>query len=341
MAQAKGLQNCKQTNQQKRTSPGHVQFNSCRPHRSKIGLEIEEEIKMTQYPMLITLEQNQSYRTCRLQYQAGTLVSEDRLGVLALVADQASAAGWLQGPVPLLQDQGRIRPHRDCQTLPQGHGGRLSPEGRWEWRIHPLQGWPPPFQLFERDRLNQRENTVWEKPGWEILDLQIDPNSPGVYFAVQPPLGPPQLLHWNPLRRKLQCVLRHVDFRPIEFAVAPDGQSLAFVHQSDDQLYRLDRVSHHLIQLSIPQLEGETQAGYRAYRTSPAYSPDGQRIFYCTAYLELSGLELNNWGHLYALPAQGGALMRLECPETEESCPINLRLPSPRVWKPAQLARAS
>lgn len=57
-------------------------------------------------------------------------------------------------------------------------------------------------------------------------------------------------------------------------------------------------------------------------RTSPAYSPDGRRLFYCTAYLELCDLDLSNWGNVYCLPAQGGALRRLEMAELDYGCPI-------------------
>lgn len=296
---------------------------------------------MTKYPLLITLERHNCYQTYRLEYRQGKQLEQDCLTLGPSIAEQASAAGWLQGGIPVVQDQGQISHSSPCQILCKGHGGRVSPDSRWQWRLQPQQGWPPPFRLLEWDRHSGREDVIWEKPGWEILDLQLDPRAPGLYFAVQPPLGKRRLLHWNPLRRQLQCVMRHADFRPIEFTMAPDGASLAFVHQEDDQLYRLDLASPQLHQLSIPQLEVESQQGYRAYRTSPAYSPDGRRLFYCTAYLELCDLDLSNWGNVYCLPAQGGALRRLEMAELDDGCPINLCPPTAGAWLSRPLALAS
>ena len=295
---------------------------------------------MNHYPILMTLDGQAGYQTWQMEYHLGEQVDQDRLTLSQSVAERASANGWLRGLKPVVQDQGQIDPQSDCQVLCKGHGGRISVDGRYQWRLQPQTGWPAPFRLLERDGHTARESLIWEKPGWEILDLQLDPLGEGLYFAVQNPSRQHQLLFWSPKQRRIQKILAQADFVPIEFTVAPDGNSILFVHQVDDQLYRLDRVSGQLHQLSIPQLEFESQQGHRVYRTSPAFSPDGKRVFYCTTYLELCDLELAHWGNLYVLPERGGRLVRLEIDSPEEACPVNFITPTAALWSAAPLALA-
>ena len=290
---------------------------------------------MPHYPMLITIDRAEAgYQTLRLDYHQGEHLEQDKFSPGAsVVAEGGSACGWLEGCTPVIQDQGQLQLNCPCHTLSKSHGGRVSADARWQWRLQPLTAWPAPYKVLETDRHTGKERVIWSQAGSEILDLQVDPQGHGLYFAVQPPLGKRQLLHWNPVRRKLECRLRLAEFQPIEFAVDPAGHSVVLVHQQDDQLYRLELASPHLSQLSIPQLEQESADGYRAYRSSPTFSPTGERIFYCTAYLDLQGLELTNWGNLYALPARGGALRRLGEPEAlEQGCPVNLSLPTAAAW---------
>lgn len=269
---------------------------------------------MTTFPLLLTLDHADGYRTYRWDYRRGRRLEEDRLVSATLLAEGAPALGWLDGWKPTLSPAGPLCRH--------------SPDGRWRWRLGPRRPWPAPCQLWETDlSAGERERLVWNEAGWEICDLQLDPRGQGVYLAVRPPLGKRRLLHWNPRSQKATCVLSHADFQPLEFALYPDCQCLVFVHQRDDQVYRLDLASQQLYQLSIPQLEAESRDGYRVYRSSPAVSPDGLRVFYCTTYLELRDLELVHWGNLQVAPARGGALRRLPLEHLDDGCPVQICLP--------------
>lgn len=277
---------------------------------------------MNPFPLLLTLDFGEEYRVYRWHYRRGRKLDHDRLLSPTLVAASASAVGWSNVKEPVLQAQ-------DTDLLPAGRTCRRSPDGRWQWRLSPQCGWPAPDRLWESQ--GGAERLVWHQPGCEILDLQADPRGNGVFLAVRSPMGEHQLLHWNPRAQKAICVLRHVDFRPLEFALTPDAGAVVFVHQQDDQLYRLDLAGQRLHQLSVPQLESESRNGYRVYRCSPAVSPDGERIFYCTAYLELRDLDLVNGGNLYVAPARGGGLRRLALEPFEgEACPVNV-VPPTRV----------
>lgn len=293
-----------------------------------------------QYPVLITLEEPSGPQAWRFDYQQMSRVEDDRWSQARQVAQACSAQGWLPDFQPLLLNQGDGQPQEKALMLPQGKAEKGSWDGAFCWRLEPRQGWPPPYQLVQRklsrgpESLSGPEQIVWERSGWEILDLCPEPAGPGLYFAVQPPIGERQLLYWNPIRRKTECIFRHRDFQPLEFSVSPRGESLVFVHQEDDQVYRLDYRSLSLHQLSIPQLEVENQQGYRAYRCSPTYSPDGQRVFYSTAYLEMCGLELCNWGNLYVAAVQGGYLRRISLDGLEEACILNV-IPAPQAHNPS------
>lgn len=284
------------------------------------------------YPVLITLEEANGPQAWRFDYQQKSRLEEDRWSGARQLALACSARGWLPDWQPLLLDHGGGQPQEPALVLPPGKAEKVAWDGLHSWRLEPRQGWPAPYQLVQRSFAGSpemfsgpsQEKIVWERAGWEILDLCPEPEGPGVYFAVQPPIGERQLLHWNPLRRKSQCLLRHPDFDPLEFSLSPRGDSLVFVHQQDDQVYRLNFEGNSLHQISIPQLEMESQQGYRAYRCSPAFSPDARRIFYSTAYLEMCGLELCNWGNLYVAASQGGALRKISLDGVEEACILNV-----------------
>jgi len=294
---------------------------------------------MRNLSILITLDQQEpDYNAFLLNYRIASNFADDQWGAPRLLARQATACGWQSGGVPLLLGRKPATPAaHPVAYLPGRQGSRLSVDGRWLWKPHPQAPWPAPHRILQIDRRHSSAEVVWDRDGWEILDLQLDPQGAGLYFAVRHPGGPGQLWHWCPRSRRATVLVDNSDFHPIEFALHPSGAGLAFVHQQDDQLYYHGFGSRFLRQLSQPNREQESPEGHGVYRCSPAYSADGTRIFYCTAFLEMQAGNLCNWGHLYVSPDAGGKLRHI-CLE-DEGCPVNLCLPSPAVQ--AGLAIAS
>ena len=223
------------------------------------------------------------------------------------------------------------------EYLQARQGARLSADGRWLWKPQPQAAWPAPYRIVQSDRRQSRPEVIWSRPDWEVLDLQLDPQGEGLFFAVRQQGGPGQLWHWCPNQRRSRLFVDNQDFHPIEFTVHPSGNGVAFVHQQDDQLYYHGFGSRFLRQISRPDQEEDHPTNQGVYRCSPAYSPDGKRLFYCTAFLEMQAGNLCNWGHLYVTAPRGRTLRHL--PLDDHGCPVNLVLPSPAIS--AALAIAS
>lgn len=279
----------------------------------------------TRFPLLLTLDRpDQGYEVYQVEYQVRARLEQDQVQPRPqLVARGAAGVGWSRTQQPQLRSHGRLQTLTECRLLPRT--GKANLDHTCFWRAHPLRAWPPPHQI--RQTSHGQDSTIWSDSGSEVMEICPDPVGEGLYVAVKGRQGHPQLLHWDGTR--MRCLLRHPDFRPSEMAIAPDRLSLVFVHQEDDQLYRLDLRSRCLTQLSIPQLEWEQSEGFRAYRSSPSFSPDGSRVFFCTAYLEMRGMELMNWGNFYVLPSCGGALRRLELGPLSDLCPVAVAAPGP------------
>lgn len=293
---------------------------------------------MEHYPLLITLDghsgplgspnQVQVYSTT---YRQGTQLEEDQIDPLTPVARGCLGLGWAQGEIPLLQHIGRgqkLPPGIQYEIneagilLGSGQKCRLSPCLNWRWSLHPQTSWPAPHQLLEFDFRQAQQRVVWSDPTAEIIDLQVDGPGSGCYLAVQSKLGWSRLIHWDATSGKSQCLFRHPDFRPGEFCISQAGDWLIYVHQEDDRLYHVNLKTRRQRSLPSAQPEIEQIDGRRAYRTSLSLSPDNRRLFYCTAYLELCGLELVNWGHLYVLDLLSGHLRPIELPTLEPACPL-------------------
>lgn len=290
---------------------------------------------MRNLSLLLTLDQqDDQHSTYLLDYHIGSSLGRDRWGSPRLLARQSSACGWQAGGVPLLL--GREPAPLGVQILRERQGARLSSDGRWLWKPHPQAAWPAPHQIVQIDRRRKRREVIWERHDWEVLDLQLDGSGRAIYFAVRGPGDRGQLWTWCPARRTALLVLDSAAFHPIEFAVHPDGGGLAYVDQNDDQVYYLPFRSDQLRRLSQPSREQETQAAPGVYRCSPAFSPDGSRLFYCTAFLEMEGAWLCNSGNLYVTSMSGGKLRRVDL--QDEGCPINLCLPSWPVYSGMAIA---
>lgn len=308
------------------------------PVQSGLSLRYKLNARSTtvrNFPLLLTLDlQEDEYAAYLLNYQIGTSLARDRWDTPRLLARQASACGWQAGGVPLLLGSGSAL--EPAEFLPARPGARLSLDGRWLWKPHPQTAWPAPQRIVQIDRKLQRTEVIWNREGWEILDLQLDEEGRGLYFAVRCPDQRGQLWRWCPHRRESQVLLDHPEFCPIEFAVHPSGAGLAYVDQKDDQVYYHPFGSQAQRRLSQPQREQETSEAPGAYRCSPAFSPDGSRFFYCTAFLEMQGGQLCNSGNLYVTSVAGGRIRRVGL---GDHCPVNLCLPSRQVY--ASLAIAS
>ena len=284
---------------------------------------------MKNLSLLLTLDQQEDhYNTYLLDYRLGSNLSRDGWGAPRLLASQSSACGWQSGGIPLLLGDGpALGP---VQYLPARQGARLSTDSRWLWKPHPQAPWPAPHRIVEIDRHLQRPEVIWKREGWEILDLQLDHDGMGLYFAVRCPGERGQLWHWCPQRRQSQILVDNADFHPIEFAVHPSGAGMAFVDQNDDHVYYHPFGSNAMRRLSQPSREEESQDSHGVYRCSPAFSPDGSRLFYCTAYLEMQGGNLCNSGNLYVTSMMGGKLRQVDL--GNEGCPVNLCVPSQAVY---------
>lgn len=280
---------------------------------------------MKNLSLLLTLDQQEDdYSTYLLDYQIGRSLGRDRWGKPRLLARQSSACGWQADGTPLLVGPGPARP--GLEFLPARQGGRLSIDGRFLWKPHPQGPWPAPHRVLQIDRRLKHPEVIWKREGWEVLDLQVDTNGQGLYFAVRLPDQRGQLWHWCPRRRTNLLMIDSADFHPIEFAVHPSGGGLAFVDQSDDQIYYRAFGSGAVRRLSQPAREEESQDAPGVYRCSPAFSPDGSRVFYCTAFLAMEGAHLCNSGNLYVTPTLGNKIRRVGL--DDEGCPVNLCLPS-------------
>lgn len=289
---------------------------------------------MQNLSILLTLDlQEEDYSTYLLNYHIGSGLSQDRWGSPRLLAPQCSACGWQSGGIPLLVGSGAAL--APAQFLPARQGARLSLDGRWLWKPHPQAPWPAPHRIVEFDQQSQRREVIWKREGWEILDLQLDPGGQGLYFAVRCPDERGQLWHWCPHQRKNRLFIDNADFHPIEFAIHPGGAGLAYVDQADDQVYYHQFGSNGIRRLSQPAREKETTDAPGVYRSSPAFSPDGSRLFYCTAFLEMEGGNLCNSGNLYVTAMQGGKLRQVKL---GDHCPVNLCLPSWPVYSDMAIA---
>lgn len=284
---------------------------------------------MRSLPILLTLDQQENdYHTYLLDYHLGSSLAQDRWGAPRLLARHSTACGWQSGGVPLLLGRGpALGP---VEFLPARQGARMSLDGRWLWKPHPQSAWPAPHRIVQVDRRRPRPEVIWNRAGWEILDLQLDGDGLGLYFAVRCPEQRGQLWHWCPSQRKSRLLIDNPDFHPIDFAVHPSGSGLAFVDQADDQVYYLGFGKRQIRRLSQPGREDETSDAPGVYRCSPAFSPDGSRLFYCTAFLEMQGGSLCNSGNLYVTAMTGGKLRQVDL--GDEGCPVNLCLPSWPVY---------
>lgn len=284
---------------------------------------------MKNLSLLLTLDQQEDhYSTYLLDYRIGSSLTRDNWDSPRLLASQSSACGWQSGGIPLLSGEGpALGP---AHYLPARQGARLSTDARWLWKPHPQAPWPAPNRIVQIDRHLQRPEVLWKREGWEILDLQLDQDGLGLYYAVRSPGKRGQLWHWCPRRRKSQILVDNERFHPIEFAVHPSGASLAFVDQNDDQLYYHPFGTNDLRRLSQPYREEESRDSPGVYRCSPAFSPDGSRLFYCTAYLEMQAGSLCNSGNLYVTSLPCGQLRKVDL--GDEGCPVNLCTPSQAVY---------
>ncbi|MBX3167471.1 MAG: hypothetical protein KF760_08660 [Candidatus Eremiobacteraeota bacterium] len=290
---------------------------------------------MKNLSLLLTLDQQEDeYNTYLLDYHSGASLGRDRWGTPRLLARQSSACGWQAGGIPLLIGRGPAP--TGVEFLPARQGARLSTDGRWLWKPHPQAPWPAPQRVVQIDRQLMRTEVIWKKEGWEVLDLQVDTDGQGLYFAVRCPGGCGQLWHWCPHRRTHQLLLDNADFHPIEFTVHPSRSGLAFVDQNDDQVYYYPFGGSGIRCLSQPRREQECQGSRGVYRCSPAFSPDGNRLFYCTAFLEMEGGSLCNSGNLYVTSMLEDKLRLVSL--GDEGCPINLCLPSWPVYSAMAIA---
>ena len=289
---------------------------------------------MRNLPLLLTMDlQEDEYAAYLVNYHIGSSLSKDHWGPPRLLAPQSSACGWQAGGIPLLLGRGSAL--EPAEFLPARAGARLSLDGRWLWKPHPQAAWPAPHRIVQIDRKLQRPEVIWSREGWEILDLQLDEEGRGLYFAVRCPDQRGQLWRWCPSRRESQVLVDHPEFYPIEFAVHPSGAGLAYVNQNDDQLYYHPFGSQAQRRLNQPQREEESSDAPGVYRCSPAFSPDGSRFFYCTAFLEMQGGQLCNSGNLYVTAMNGGKLRRIGL---GDHCPINLCLPSRQAYSSLAIA---
>lgn len=294
---------------------------------------------MQTYPLLVTTDFQEGPSGIEVQQilvRQGQNLDEDQFTPMGKVSTRSNAVGWVAPQKPVLQRvSGPMRnTSKAALWVDSGKKSKVSADQRWHWSLSPQGAWPPPYQLVEVDRESGQQQVVWQDPSCEVVDLQIDPLGRGVYFVVSCRLGLARLMFWDCYLRQSFCRYRKSDFQPGEFAIHPDGKSLAYVHQEDDQIYRVDLAVRQQRPISEAELELEHHCGYRAYRTSPTFSPDGSRLFYCTAYLELSGMELINWGHLYLLSQEPGQLRRLEL----SGCPLNVVAPTVGAMREVILA---
>jgi len=291
---------------------------------------------MQTYPILVTTDLQEGVEVQQILVRQGEHLQDDQFTLLGRVATRSNAVGWVAPQKPVLQRVSGSTRSASKAALWVNPGGKskFSSDRRWQWSLAPQGAWPAPYQLLEVDQQSGQQQVVWQDPSCEIIDLQIDPLGRGVYFAVLCTLGLPRLMFWDCHQRQSQCRFRKADFQPGEFAVHPDGKALAYVHQDDDQIYWVDLASRQQRQVTQPELEIEHQWGYRAYRTSPTFGPDGTRLYYCTAYLELSGMELINWGHLYTLHTVTEQLRRMDL----NGCPLNVVAPSAGAMQKVVLA---
>jgi hypothetical protein len=290
---------------------------------------------MKNLSLLLTLDQQEDhYNTYLLDYRIGSSLTRDSWGSPRLLATQTSACGWQSGGIPLLSGEGQAL--APAEFLPARSGARLSTDGRWLWQPHPQAPWPAPHRITQTDRRLHKAEVIWQREGWEILDLQVAADGRSLYFAVRSPDQRGQLWHWCPVLRKSQLHIDNLSFHPIDMAIHPGDAGVAYVDQQDDQVYFHAFGSSQTRRLSQPARELENPEAPGVYRCSPAFTPDGSRLFYCTAFLEMDGAHLSNSGNLYVTSLQSGKLRRVDL--GDEGCPVNLCLPSWSVYSAMAIA---
>lgn len=99
--------------------------------------------------------------------------------------------------------------------------------------------------------------------------------------------------------------------RITRFALSPLGDAIAYSDEANGQVYYQHLRSPSRQQLSIPQLEEETEEGSR--RASVSFSPDGSRVLYSTYTHRLDWMRRDKLAlaSLYAAPIEGGQLQQL------------------------------
>lgn len=297
---------------------------------------------MTCFPVLLTCDRQEGEEPeiYTAQYRLGASLSEDTFTLKGRFEGARSALGWLAGNRPVLTGPvERARQAKDALLLPVDSASRVSADGCYRWRTSPHAAWPPPCRIYEWNVRTRRESIVWNDPSLEVVDLQPHPAGGSLVFALGSEREV-ELLRFHSASRRFTTLLRHADFFPNEFTISPSGQEVLYVDRRDDLLCLLpcgsnDSVSRRV--LSQPALEMEHQNGYRVLRTSPSFSPDGSRIFYCTAYLEMRGLELSSWGSVYAICTRTGQSRRLDL---DEACPLGWQPATPLSMAPAEAAEA-
>jgi hypothetical protein len=267
---------------------------------------------MNEFPILLSWSSAQSpdslgYQVLILDYQQESTLASDRYSPHPQrVAEGALAMGWGLGRrgelLPWVERQVGWKRHLPCRIqkprlLMSACGGygfftSSSPAG-WD-----------PDQLWMWCRRSGAKWLIWEQPGSQVLALQWDPLSNGLWLAIRCPKGSHQLLYIH--GREVRCWLRHRLFAPSHFVISLTGQWLAFIHRLDNQIYRMDLATRRLDQLNLTGAEWECREGLFVHRHSLQISPDSQRLFYATSYLQIGGPIRG--GSLYALstrvPAQ-------------------------------------
>jgi len=174
--------------------------------------------------------------------------------------------------------------------------------------------------LRQWDTQTKTWTTVWGGGGFQLQATASDPREDRLLFTVQPDQkSPAELWEWNSSAGKSRQIHLPKPLDCYEMALSPSGQTLAFVDEQDDSALKTYDFATGLVRvISNDEEEEEYDCLFSEPGTSshgsPAWSPDGSRIFYTRYTFGMNEDEMYSGATLFVATPDGqqrGALLGL------------------------------
>lgn len=258
----------------------------------------------------------------KANYVQGENLDQDRLQGLTRISVykgvEEYGIGWKDSRACWIRREEEtllVQPDRCMEPVEGPAQEARSASGRYRWRVN-SEGACGPTCLEQFDQVTGEVRQLWSHARWAGVQMASDPNQDRLLWSYHGYHLRGGLNSWDPQQQANQILPSPFgdDFEHLSFA--PDGSTIAFVHQNEVYTHRLTEARCR----KVSNLKQEAKhLGERAYRLRPSWSPDGKRIFYTNFSFDWRGDNmLERYNLMVALPDGSERRLILENPAMRE-----------------------